>query len=68
MQKDQNQTSKDENCNDRQEKCTVYDQLQLRYQISEFDTWKMENEKKIEHSINENKSIPADNTCVTGVS
>lgn len=41
MQKDQNQTSKDENCNDRQEKCTVYDQLQLRYQISEFDTWKM---------------------------
>lgn len=41
MQKDQNQTSKDENCNDRQEKCTMYGQLQLRYQISEFDTWKM---------------------------
>lgn len=64
MQKDQNQTSKDENYNDGQEKCTMYD-LVLRYQISEFDTRNM---KKIEHNINGNKSIPANNTCVTGVS
>lgn len=64
MQKDQNQTSKDENYNDGQEKCTMYD-LVLRYQISEFDTRNM---KKIEHNINGNKSIPANNMCVTGVS